>query len=40
MYKFRGVAIKYLANYMYWFKWIELFNTEKEIIKGKDLLVH
>lgn len=24
---------------MYWFKWLELFNTEKETIKSKQLLV-
>ena len=27
---FNGVATKYLANYMYWFKWIELFKTDKD----------
>lgn len=39
MYRFHGVAIKYLANYMYWFKWIELFKTEKDSIRCKKLFV-
>lgn len=37
--RFNGVATKYLANYMYWFKWLEIFNTEKDTIKSKNLLV-
>lgn len=24
---------------MYWFKWLEIFNTEKDTIKSKNLLV-
>lgn len=39
MYKFHGVATKYLANYMYWFKWLQFFNTEKDTVKSKHLLV-
>lgn len=39
MYKFCGVATKYLANYIYWFKWLQYFDTEKDIIKSKQLLV-
>ncbi len=39
MERFHGVATKYLANYMYWFKWLEIFNTEKDTIKNKNLLV-
>jgi amino acid permease len=39
MNRFNGVATKYLANYMYWFKWLEIFNTEKDTIKSKNLLV-
>jgi len=39
MYKFRGVSTKHLANYMYWFKWLEFFKTEKDILKGKQLLI-
>ena len=37
--RFHGVATKYLANYMYWFKWLEIFSTEKDTIKSKNLLV-
>lgn len=37
--RFNSVATKYLANYMYWFKWLEIFNTEKDTIKSKNLLV-
>ncbi len=39
MNRFNGVATKYLSNYMYWFKWLEIFNTEKDTIKSKNLLV-
>jgi hypothetical protein len=37
--RFNGVATKYLANYMYWFKWLEILNTEKDTIKSKNLLI-
>ncbi len=36
---FNGVATKYLANYMYWFKWLKIFNTDKDTVKSKKLLV-
>ena len=36
---FHGVATKCLANYMYWFKWIELFKTEKDTVRFKRLFV-
>lgn len=40
--KFNGVSAKYLANYMYWFKWLQFFNTEKDTekdtVKSKHLL--
>jgi hypothetical protein len=39
MYRFHGVATKYLSNYMYWFKWLQVFNTEKDTIKCEHLLV-
>ncbi|MBU3093301.1 IS1595 family transposase [Clostridium sp. CF011] len=39
MYQFHSVATKYLANYMYWFKWVEFFKTEKDTEKSKYLLV-
>ncbi len=37
--RFNGVATKYLANYMYWFKWLEIFNTDKDTMKSKNLFV-
>jgi hypothetical protein len=37
--RFNGVATKYLTNYMYWFKLHEIFNTEKDTVKSKNLLV-
>ncbi len=37
---FNGVATKYLSNYLYWFKWLQFFNEEKEIVKSKNFLVH
>jgi len=39
MVEFHGVATKYLANDMYWFKWIELFKTEKDIVRWKRLFI-
>jgi hypothetical protein len=39
MYGFHSVATKYLANYMYWFKWLQFFNTDKDTVKTKHLLV-
>ena len=40
MAKFKGVATKYLADYMSWFKWLEYFKTDKDIIKIRNLMVH
>ena len=40
MSRFNGVATKYLENYLKWFKWISAFNTEKETIRTKNLIVH
>lgn len=37
---FRGVSTKYLGNYLYWFKWLQYFKEEKEILKGKNLLLN
>jgi len=39
MYSFHSVSTKYLVNYMYWFKWLQLFSTEKDTAKIKHLLV-
>lgn len=38
--RFKGVSTKYLANYLYWFKWLEFFKSEKRALKGKQLLIH
>jgi len=40
MYRFHGVSTKFLANYLCWFKWLEFFNEDKEIVKSKNMLVH
>lgn len=37
---FKGVSTKYLGNYLYWFKWLQYFKEEKEILKGKNLLLN
>lgn len=37
--RFNGVSTKYLSNYMYWFKWLQLFDIEKDTIKSKHLMV-
>lgn len=39
IYRFHGVSIKFLDNYLYWFKWLQYFNEDKEIIKSKNILV-
>lgn len=39
MNRFNGVATKYISNYMYWFKWLQLFETDKEVIKIKNFMV-
>lgn len=38
--RFKGVATKYLANYLYWFKWMQLFKNEKDAAKSKSLIIH
>ncbi|MCY6354809.1 IS1595 family transposase [Clostridium sp. ZS2-4] len=40
MYKFHGVSTKFLKNYLYWFKWLQFFDEDKELIKSKNFLVH
>ena len=30
---FKGVATKHLQNYLYWFKFIEIFKSERQSIK-------
>ncbi|MGL4361765.1 MAG: IS1595 family transposase [Cellulosilyticaceae bacterium] len=37
---FKGVSTKFLINYLYWFKWLQKFHDEKDIIRGKNILVH
>ncbi len=39
MNRFNGVATKYLSNYVKWFKWLQIFDTDKEIIKAKNFIV-
>ncbi len=40
MSRFNGVATKYLPNYIKWIKWINVFSTEKEAVRIKNLIVH
>jgi hypothetical protein len=39
MNRFNGVATKYINNYMYWFKWLQLFENDKEVVKIKNFMV-
>ncbi len=39
MNRFNGVATKYISNYIKWFKWLKIFDTDKEIIKAKNFMV-
>lgn len=36
----KGVSTKFLVNYLYWFKWLQTFNSEKETVRSKNILVH
>jgi transposase-like protein len=36
---FNGVATKYLANYLHWFKWLQYASNEKDTIKAKHFLI-
>ena len=36
---FKGVSTKYLVNYLYWMKWLEYFKDDKEVLKGKSMLL-
>lgn len=40
MYKFKWVSTKFLSNYVAWYKWLESFNNDKEIIRTKNMLIH
>ena len=40
MRKFRGVATKHFHHYLCWFKWIEIFKHEKEIVKIQKAYIH
>ena len=37
--RFKGVSTKYLVNYLYWMKWLEYFKDDKEVLKGKNMLL-
>ena len=37
--RFNGVASKYISNYMHWFKWLKIFENDKDSIKTKNFIV-
>ena len=39
MSRFKGVSTKYLVSYLYWMKWLEYFKDDKEVLKGKNMLL-
>ena len=39
MARFKGGSTKYLANCLYWMKWLEYFKDDKEVLKGKSMLL-
>lgn len=39
MYRFNGVATKYINNYIYWFKWLQIFENDNEAVKIKNFMV-
>lgn len=40
MNRFQGIATKYMSDYLAWFRWLEYFKSDKDIIKVRNLLVH
>ncbi len=40
MTRFNGVSTKYLSDYLAWFRWLEYFKTDKDIIKVRNILIH
>ena len=32
-------ASKYISNYMQWFKWLRIFETDRDSIKTKNFIV-
>lgn len=38
--RFNGVVTKYLPNYLHWFKWLQIFLDEKEMVKARQLHVN
>ena len=39
MHRFNGVASEYISNYLYWFKWLRIFESDKDSIKTKNFIV-
>lgn len=39
MNRFNGVSTKYISSYIKWLKWLQIFDTDKEIIKAKNFIV-
>ncbi len=37
--RFKGVATKYLANYLYWFKWLEKTKHDKDLLRMRTLVL-
>ncbi|NSB14099.1 hypothetical protein BCD95_002358 [Clostridium beijerinckii] len=37
--RFNGVATKYISIYIKWFKWLQIFDTDKERIKAKNFMI-
>lgn len=40
MVRFNGVSTKFLSNYLHWFKWLQCFKDDKDIMKSKNIIVH
>lgn len=39
MNRFNGVATKYISNYIYWFKWTQIFENGKDKVKIKNFMI-
>ena len=37
--KINGVATNYISNYIKWFNWFQIFDTDKEIEKLKNFMI-
>lgn len=40
IYRFKWLSTKFINNYIAWYKWLLLFNNDKDIVRTKNMLIH